>query len=142
MDTIQQEMTKIKNENWLLKDKEKNYKMAVKETEQEREDYKFKLLKAEKTAGDYMSKFQELERDLQLVLCEREQELKEISQKENMSKDKECEKVKMMDDVKGLINKFKQERKQFSQSGISKGSHPVVTSPLRESNGTHYYSLS
>lgn len=65
MDTIQQEMTKIKNENWLLKDKEKNFKLAIREQESEREDYKLKLMKAEKAAADYCSKFQELERDLQ-----------------------------------------------------------------------------
>jgi hypothetical protein len=139
-------MSKIKTENFSLKDKERNYKQILKETEQEREDFKASSTYNDKLSQELQSRVTDLERDLQLVLYEREKELRESTVRESVStKNKENEKVKMMDDIKNMIHKFKVDKKIVgASSSVVQGNFPkgsMISSPKRESSQTHYYSM-
>jgi hypothetical protein len=106
------ELSKLKNENILLKEKEKNNKRTIKELEEEMDEYRLRCKAAEKKCEELTSKLYEMERDVRSLLQERERDVKDSLLRQSLeAKMKEENKGKMLGDIQNMIKQYKDDKK-------------------------------
>ena len=111
-ETITTELSKLKNENIQLKEKEKNLRKANREIEEERDEWREKSRINERRCQDLNERMNEMEKEVVGLMQEREKEMRDVVLRQNMEvKLKEEEKGKMLDDIQHLIKAFKEEKK-------------------------------
>ncbi|CDW75105.1 low quality protein: centromere-associated protein e [Stylonychia lemnae] len=110
-DSISAELQKLKQENIQLKEKEKNYKRDQREILDEKEELQDRLKLAERRNDEMLVKLQEVEKDMRVLMQDREKDLKESAVKLNFDgRFKEENKHRMLDDIQNMIKQYKYEK--------------------------------
>eukprot|EP00347_Sterkiella_histriomuscorum_P021720 403333001 len=132
---ISVELSKLKNENIQLKEREKLTKRQIREFEQEKEELGSQLRNSQRYSEDMHLKVQEIEREVRLVMQEKERDAKDsYNMQKHMSqetKQRDDQKSKMLDDIQGMIKQYKQER----SSNKENLNHSQMMHPSNLNNG-------
>jgi chromosome segregation ATPase len=140
-ETITTELSKLKNENIQLKEKEKHFKRQVKDLEENGEDLKEAYLVEAKKNETMSGRMHEMERDIRMVLQEREREMKEgVVRQSNEEKQVTEEKGRMLGDIQNMIKTFKDDKKGKGYLVAHKENHlsPNLVNSGHSRDGGYY----
>ena len=98
----------------------------MKEFEDERDEWKDKAKYQERRSDDVKNQMIELEREVRLMMSERERELKDSALRQTVElRTKEETKGRMLEDIQSLIKQFKEDKRltksQTAVSGLNYG---------------------
>ena len=132
---IQSEISKLKNENLSLKEREKLNKRKIKDYEEDTECLKHKFHASEKEKEELYYKLKELEKEVRLIMEDRERDLKDQAiEKEMTVKISQESKGKVFGEIQNMIKGFKDE-KRLTKIGFNQ---PLNNSYSLHSSGIYY----
>ncbi|CDW80672.1 kinesin motor domain containing protein [Stylonychia lemnae] len=124
---INAEISNLRSENINLKEKEKNYKRKVKELEQEGDELREQVRKSEKQCSESRSQVFEMEKEIRLLLEEREREMRDQANRLSLDLQSKSEnKGVILGDIHNMIKTYKDEKKQC-KSGYITTAHAYST---------------
>ena len=116
------EVSKIKNENLQLKEKEKTQKRKLKSLESDMEEVSTQLRSALRDREELTIQLAEFERDVKSLMEERERDRKEQEARGMLEiRSKEENKGVMLGDIQNMIKSYKDEKKMSKSGYISGG---------------------
>mmetsp|Transcript_9334 Transcript_9334/g.7111 ORF Transcript_9334/g.7111 Transcript_9334/m.7111 type:complete len:88 (-) Transcript_9334:114-377(-) len=77
-------MNLLRNENILLKEKEKGQRRQISALEEERDEWRGKFLEADRRSEEFNAKLFQMEREVRTLVEEREREIKDQASKQTI----------------------------------------------------------
>ena len=132
---ISQELSKLRNENVQLKEREKLLKRKLREQEEESEELREKASREKQRAEEVNVHVVEMEREIRTLMEEREREAKDQEQRAKAEQRlKDENKGVVLGDIHNMIRNYKDEKKQQKSGFIAN------TNALSSQNTSAYYS--